>query len=255
MKYAVLGDIHSNWEALSVVLDDAVRHEVDAYVSVGDIVGYGADPAKCLAALRKLDCTCVRGNHDHFCAYPSGMQALSQIATAAIVWTCRQLDAKQLLYLSRLEKMVVHDSFTLVHNTLDNSDEWKYPASISDAEDNFALQTTQICFCGHTHVPVVFEKHEQVSVRHFKKEALNLRCVTSGMSEIMALEPDSQYLINVGSVGQPRDRDPRAAYMIYDSLDTTIELHRLPYDIESTRRKITEAKLPQWLGARLGVGK
>lgn len=255
MKYAILGDIHGNWEALSVVLADAREQGVTAYVSVGDIVGYNAAPVQCIDAVRELDCLCVRGNHDHFCMSPFGLHDLSQIAAAGVMWTRGQLDEERRQYLGELERQAVVEGFTLVHNSLDNSTDWKYVVTVSDAEAHFGLQTTRVCFHGHTHVPVVFEKRNCVTVRYFRGVGSIPGSTTSVASTKLKLDFDVQYFINVGSVGQPRDRDPRAAYLIYDMQTELIELRRLPYDIRAARGRISEAKLPQWLGLRLGIGR
>lgn len=254
MKYAILGDIHANWPALNVVLDDALREEVSAFASVGDIVGYNPDPVRCIDMVRDMGCTCVLGNHDHFCIRSFGKNDLSQLAAAGVHWARKHLASKHLRYLEGLDKSKIVDGFTLVHATLDSGKKWPYIISAADAAKSFAHQETQVCFCGHTHVPVMFELRDTVTVRHFKRHELDMKNVNTQSSEKVRLDPDTRYLVNTGSVGQPRDRDPRAAYIIFDPDRAELEIRRLPYNIESTRRRIASARLPKWLGARLGLG-
>jgi diadenosine tetraphosphatase ApaH/serine/threonine PP2A family protein phosphatase len=254
MRYAILGDIHGNWPALNVALDDALQQGVTKFASVGDLVGYNPDPVRCVNMVRDMGFVCVKGNHDHFCAHAFGPNDLSPLAAAGILWTRNQLDARQLQYLDALQRTVTMDGFTLVHDTLDRQEEWQYVACIEDAARSLGCQETPVCFNGHTHVPVMFEMREQVTIRFFRRDELDMKHVTLTSSETVPLDPCARYFVNVGSVGQPRDRDPRAAYVIYDSDRFELVMRRLPYDVEATRRRIASAKLPPWLGARLGVG-
>ncbi len=254
MRYAVLGDVHSNLEALLAVLEDAHGQGVASYLQVGDIVGYNADPGRCIDVLRHLNCHCVLGNHDFFCVNPYTPDDLSQFAIAGVLYARRELESSHLEFLAGLPRVSVFDGITVVHNTLRPDHDWDYVTSIPDAEESFAHQSTPVCFFGHTHVPIVFEKNGGVSVSYFQEGRYDAERVEAETTMAMELCADHQYLVNVGSVGQPRDRDPRAAYMIFDADKYTLELRRIPYDIAATREKITDARLPQWLGLRLGVG-
>ena len=238
-RYAILGDLHSNWEALTAVLDDAGQQRIDAYVCVGDLVGYNPDPVRCLDRIRELNCVCVRGNHDHYCAFGGGGMSLASHAAAAIDWTRQQLSAAQLKYLSELQMTVRIGGFAVVHNTLRISSAWDYVFTENDAEESMRYQEAHVCFHGHTHLPVVFEQTD---------------CVTRKAYQKLKLNRDRKYFVNVGSVGQPRDRDPRAAYVVYDTGTAEIELHRIPYDVRVTQEKIREADLPEWLALRIGLG-
>ncbi|MGQ9660932.1 MAG: metallophosphoesterase family protein [Kiritimatiellia bacterium] len=239
MRYAILGDIHANWEALSSVLEDATRQGVTAWVCVGDIVGYNADPCRCVDKIIELGCTCVQGNHDYLCVQPIGHRDLSPLAAAALRWSRAQLLRPQIEFLASLPRVWVKD-FTLVHNSLDDTQNWNYVFNAQDAQASFRHQTTQVGFHGHTHIPAIFvESNGRVSLRHGPR---------------LRLRPNARYFINVGSVGQPRDRNWQAAYVIYDEDAKTIELRRVDYNIQETQRKILEAGLPDLLALRLLLG-
>lgn len=239
-KYAILGDIHGNWEALSAVLADADQQGVDAYVCVGDIVGYNADPALCLDRIRELNAITVRGNHDHYCSHDECLEDFHPLAANVVDWTRHQLSKSQVAFLKGLPLSQMIDGFGIVHSTLDMPDKWGYVFDTLDAESHFNYQASSVCFYGHTHVPVVFEKAGRVVRQEFSKVK-----VTMG----------KKYFINVGSVGQPRDGDPRCAYTIYDLKHKVIELRRLEYDIATTQEKIRKVGLPERLARRLQLGK
>jgi len=240
MRYAILGDVHSNWEALSAVLEDAAELGVSAYVSIGDIVGYNPDPARCMDKLNALGCITVRGNHDHYCAHsPGGASALAAAAAIAVTWTRRQLDDEHVRSLRDLPLSARVEDFTIVHNTLSRTAQWNYVFNTAEAAEHFDKQDTQVCFHGHTHVPVAWKKRGRVTVRVYHR---------------LKIAEGTRYFINVGSVGQPRDRDPCAAYAVYDLEAREVELRRVSYDIAATQAKIVKAGLPEWLAVRLSLG-
>jgi predicted phosphodiesterase len=238
-RYAVLGDIHGNWEALSAVLDDAQSLGVTAYVCVGDLVGYNANPAECLRRIRELDILCVRGNHDHYCSHDECIRDFHPLAANVVDWTRGQLNEDEVSFLRDLKMTRIVSGFTLVHSTLDMPDKWGYVFDELEAESHFNYQSTTVCFYGHTHQPVIFEKAGYVRRIGGHKTSVAL---------------GKKYFINVGSVGQPRDGDPRSAYGIYDLGTKTVELRRVEYDIPSTQKKIIAAGLPERLAMRLAVG-
>jgi len=240
VRYAILGDIHGNWEALGAVLADIRRSGVDQHVCVGDIVGYNPDPARCLEQVRDLGTLVVQGNHDFFTVHPPGAMDMSAVAAAAIEWTCANLEDDHRQYLAGLPKNRTFDDVSVVHNTLEQTRHWQYVLGVDDANRSFAHQDSGVCFIGHTHVPVVFKK----------KKGL----VTIARYKTIELDPDSKFLVNVGSVGQPRDRDPRAAYVIYDSDTRQVALKRVAYEVGRTQEKIRKAGLPLWLALRLAFG-
>jgi predicted phosphodiesterase len=239
-KYAILGDIHSNWEALTAVLADAESHGADTYVCVGDIVGYNANPAECLEKIRSLCVAVVRGNHDHYVSHDECLEDFHPLAANVIDWTRRQLSREQIQYLKNLRLSRMVDGFTIVHSTLDMPEKWGYVIDALDADANFNYQTSSVCFHGHTHVPVVFERQGRVVRSSFTtfNTTLGRKC-----------------FINTGSVGQPRDGDPRASYLIYEPSARRVDLRRVEYDVATTQRKIIEAGLPERLARRLEQGK
>ena len=239
-RYAILGDIHSNWEALTAVLADAKEQGVTDYVCIGDIVGYNADPALCLDKIRELNATCVRGNHDHYCSYDERLDDFHPLAANVIDWTRKQLSEEQIQYLHDLKISRMVAGFAIVHSTLDLPEKWGYVFDSLEADAHFNYQTVSTCFYGHTHVPIVFEKDTKITRKTYKT---------------IDIELGKKYFINVGSIGQPRDGDPRAAYVIYDLNEKKVELRRVAYDIKTTQKKIKENGLPDRLAKRLAEGK
>ncbi len=239
-KYAILGDIHGNLQALEAVLADAEDHGVDTYICVGDIVGYNANPAECLEIIRERCVTVVRGNHDHYVAYDESLEDFHPLAASVIDWTRKQLTAEQIQYLRKLRFSRMVDGFTIVHSTLDMPERWGYVIDVLDADANFNYQTSSVCFHGHTHVPVVFERQGMVTRFGFTTYTTKLGC---------------KCFINTGSVGQPRDGDPRASYVLYEPGARQVVLRRVPYDIQATQERILAAGLPERLARRLEHGK
>ena len=239
-KYAILGDIHGNLEALEAVIEDAGTQGVTHYACVGDMVGYNANPKECLDRIRGLNCVSVRGNHDHYCSHDECLRDFHPLAANVIDWTRNQLSAAQIALLRDLRLVRSVDGFTLVHSTLDMPEKWGYVFDELEAESNFNYQSTAICFHGHTHVPIVFEKSGRVQRHVFAKFKVML---------------GKKYFVNVGSVGQPRDGDPRSAYAIYDLEKKEIDLRRVPYDVTTAQKKILQAGLPERLAIRLSLGR
>lgn len=240
MKYAILGDIHANLEALRAVLEDAETQHVTHYACTGDVVGYNADPKACLQLIRSLGCSTVQGNHDYYAACSESMELFTPMAQKSIHWTRRHLSAFDRKYLRRLPMIIDEESFTLVHSSLSNPRLWNYIFKRKAAEANFRNQFNQVCFFGHTHVPLAFVKDKTID---------------KGFYETLCVRPGRHYLVNVGSVGQPRDRNPKAAYAIYDLEEQTISLRRVEYDIETTQRKVRAAGLPFRNALRLENGR
>jgi predicted phosphodiesterase len=239
--YAILGDIHSNWEALEAVLADAREQGVTKFVCVGDIVGYNADPVKCLACVREECSHVVRGNHDHYVAHDECLEDFHPLAANVIDWTRSCLSDEEVQYLRGLRLTQMVEGVTLVHSTLDMPEKWGYVFDTLEAEANFNYQTSAVCFHGHTHVPVVFERTQRVRMRRdFESFSVTL---------------GAKYFINVGSVGQPRDGDPRASYVIYDPRKRAGVLRRVVYDFATTQAKIRDVGLPERLASRLESGK
>ncbi|MCE9612754.1 MAG: metallophosphatase family protein [Lentisphaerae bacterium] len=239
-RYAILGDIHSNWPALEAVMTDAFAQNVTQFLCVGDVVGYNAEPVRCLETIMELGCVTVMGNHDQYCSSSAPLDDFHPLAAEVVRWTRNQLNDQHLTFLRDLKFVRRVAGFTLVHSTLDMPEKWGYVFDALEADANFNYQSTALCFHGHTHVPVVFERQKTVHRMHFSRLQLQL---------------GTRYFINVGSVGQPRDGDPRSAYAVFDPQLKTVELRRVPYDVEATQAGIRNAGLPERLARRLVFGK
>jgi predicted phosphodiesterase len=240
MRFAIFGDIHANLEAFEAVLADAKREKCDRFICLGDVVGYNADPQACLAIVRELDCPVVKGNHDEYASSLCSLETFNPLAESAIRWTRETLTPAEKEFLTSLPLMTEVESFTIVHATLDSPGDWGYVLNQLDAAASFSRQETQVCFFGHTHSPRLFIKDGSV--------------VGFPLTEVK-IEPKKQYFINVGSVGQPRDGDWRAAYAIYDLDSKKVTLRRLKYEIEKAQAKIRKAELPLKLAERLFLGR
>ena len=240
MRTAIFGDIHANLEALEAVLKDAEEQGVTNFVCLGDVVGYNPDPIACLNKIRDMGCPTVKGNHDQDASEDHSLDTMNPVAASALQWTREQLDDDQRLWLKRLRIVRQVSDYTIVHSTLDQPVHWNYVTNRFDAMSNFSYQFTQVCFHGHTHVPRVYVKSDKV--REVPAESI-------------AIEANSKYFINVGSVGQPRDGDPRACYAIFDQAHKLIVFRRVDYDISTTQNKIREAGLPEMLADRLEEGR
>ena len=240
MKYAVFGDVHANLEALTAVLEECQRLEVESYLCIGDIVGYNADPAPCMNEIKKLPLAgVVKGNHDEQASEETELAGFNAQAAMAIEWTRNNLSSEQRNWLKKLRLTMQIGKITIVHASLDSPKRWGYIFDKLSAGASFSYQFSQICFCGHSHVPLAFEKFGTIQ---------------GGKYTEIKIQPGHKYLINVGSVGQPRDGDWRAAFVTYDSDIGLVTLHRLPYDIKKAQEKIIKAGLPERLALRLEKG-
>ena len=240
MKYAVIADIHANLEALRVVLEDAKKQNCTHYVCLGDVVGYNANPKECLDIIRDTGMPSVKGNHDEYCSSETNLEGFNPHAAEAIQWTRQQLTEEDRQWLKELKYIRLVASFQIVHATLDGPQRWGYVFDRLAAAATFTYQNTAVCFFGHTHVPVAFIRDSVVRGGTYSK---------------FKIEPGRKYFVNVGSVGQPRDGNPKAAYAIYDMDEGSVELRRLDYDISAAQAKIMAAGLPPRLAERLALGK
>ena len=240
MKYAIIADIHGNLDAFQVVLDDIRAQNATNIVCLGDVVGYNARPKECLKIVHDMNIPTVKGNHDEYCSSDSQLEGFNPHAADAVHWTRNQLDEDDKKWLRELKYTRMAANFTMVHATLDAPDRWGYVFDKLVAAASFPYQTTQMCFFGHTHVPVAFMRDTVVRGGTYSK---------------FKIDPSKKYFINVGAVGQPRDNNPKAAYVIFDMDAGTIELRRLEYDIAAAQAKIREAGLPERLAERLAYGR
>jgi predicted phosphodiesterase len=240
MRFAILSDLHANLEATNAVLADAHERECTHFVCLGDVVGYNANPHECVELVQKMDCPVVKGNHDEQAALDESSRGFNALAESAIKWTREHLTNEDKEWLRDLPmSRQVHD-FTIVHATLDTPERWDYVFNNLDAAASFPYQHTTVCFFGHTHVPGAFVRDD--GVKRLKVDELTI-------------EEAKKYFINVGSVGQPRDGDWRAAYCIYDIEKNVVEQRRVKYDLATAQKKIIQGGLPRLLADRLALGR
>jgi diadenosine tetraphosphatase ApaH/serine/threonine PP2A family protein phosphatase len=239
MNYAIISDIHSNLEAFERTLFEIDRIGVDKIVCLGDIVGYGASPNECLDIVRERQVTSIIGNHDMVACGKDEAYNFNPIARDAALWTRRELTRENRDFLFGLPHQREIGDFLVVHGAISDPDQYIF--SSSEAMMEFKLMiNTRICFFGHTHVTIYYV-YSNGSVEGF----------TDGEIEIDA---NNMYLINPGSVGQPRDRDPRASFLIYNDAEKTIRFYRLEYDIMTAQEKIIDSGLDKRLAYRLSMG-
>lgn len=242
MRYLVLSDIHSNLEAFQAVLDDA--GPVDEIWCLGDVVGYGPDPNACVDLLRSQRHICIAGNHDWATLGKLDLRDFNPDAREANLWNRKQLTSENLAYLDALPETLMHGDFTLAHGS-PRHPIWEYIIYSSTAEVNFQHFETPYCFSGHTHTPVIFRLQAN-------SEAV-ADALPPVLNEAIALGSE-RLIINPGSVGQPRDGDPRASYVLLDDEAMTLEHRRVAYPLETTQAKMLEHGLPLRLVLRLGYG-
>lgn len=239
MIIAVLSDIHANLEALEAVVADARREGAGRFACLGDVVGYNADPVACVDLVRGLPCLpCIRGNHDEMAAGDRALLGINAQAFAAMTWTRGQLDAERRAWLGGLPLLHEEPDAVYVHASLDAPQDWHYVHDAREAAASFAHQSRRACFIGHSHQPGGWRDDGQ--------------SVKRSQGESFALAAGERWLFNVGSVGQPRDHDPRASYALYDVEAGEVRLQRVAYDIAAAQAKILAAGLPEQLARRLG---
>ena len=237
MKIAIISDIHANYEALESVLEDTVNQGVDQILCLGDIVGYGPDPAKCVTTIQSLGCPVIRGNHDHDAANDRELENLNDTARISLEWTRKQLSTAQREWLGTRPFSRRVGRFAISHASLHEPEHWHYVRDLADAEHFLNLQNVPLCFIGHTHRPGYFE-HSGGIVHEVRQKN-------------HTLNDDAKTLINVGSVGQPRDGDMRASYVIFDRAERSIQFQRVDYDVARTQSRLRAQGLPEELAIRL----
>jgi len=244
LRYAIISDAHSNWDALHKVLQDLEREGVEKTIFLGDMVGYGPDPNSVVEELLAKADINLAGNHDWAALGWTDITYFNPYAKIAILWTRKVLTDSNRKNLTHLKLMVKdnEESLLFVHSTPREPEKWHYIFTLEDAEENFSTFAEKICFIGHSHYPSFIEKNErgQLAVKP---------------SPLLKLEPGCQYIINVGSIGQPRDGDPRACYTIYDSSLGSVQWKRIPYDVVKTQAKMRALGLPPYLIDRLALGR
>ncbi len=232
MRLAIISDIHSNLEALSATLRLIESESVDHIVCLGDIVGYGADPDPCVELVRGRCDVVVQGNHDAAVVRTEIADSFTANARSAVFWTHRHISPENLSYLARLPLQRTLSDILFVHASPCEPDQWHYIVDAEDAQTAFRCFTETLCFVGHSHFPGIYDQRGRIA----------------------ALHRNGRMLVNVGSVGQPRDRDPRLSFGVLDTEDWSYRNVRAPYDIETAAQKILSAELPRSLANRLFVG-
>lgn len=244
MRFAFISDIHANLEALEAVFADIERQEVDEVICLGDIVGYGANPNECAELVRQKCAYILLGNHDAAAVNLLATHHFNSHAKIAIEWTAANLKNDIRSFLLSLPLVLTRETLTLVHSTPYEPNMWYYITSLEEAAFNFQYFDTQICLVGHTHIPIiiVLDAKKEVYVHQASQVSLH------GLEE-------SKLLINVGSVGQPRDRNPDSCYAILDTTLGDFFYRRVPYNIEKTQAKMKKIKMPEFLVNRLIEGR
>lgn len=242
MKAAIIGDIHSNLEALQAVIKNIKKRRIKRTFCVGDLVGYGANPNECIELCLKEAHAIVAGNHDYAAVDKTDVRTFNPVAAEAIRWTQNNTKKENLDKLKSLKLSTTVDSILLVHASPIKPEMWNYLFSLEEFEHEFSSFKEKVCFIGHSHIPsAAFQD-------------------ANGYTDFLRENPfpliaKRKYIINVGSVGQPRDLDPRASYAIYDGNNNSIEIIRLEYNIPLAQQKIIDAGLPEVLADRLLMGK
>lgn len=240
MGFAVISDVHANLEALEAVLKDIKKRKRERILFLGDAVGYGPNPNECLETLRDTCRVLLAGNHDRAAIGRTDIEYFNEYAKAAILWTREALTEENRRFVDTLpvRTKLKKENMLLVHSTPKEPETWHYLLTLWDAEINFHYFDERICLLGHSHLPFVIERLPSGEMITYNNKA--------GLGE------NRRYIINSGSVGQPRDRDPRACYALVD--DDRVEFVRVEYRREETQRKMREAGLPQPLIERLSRG-
>ena len=232
MRLAIISDIHGNLEGLTKALEIIDTKEIDQIYCLGDTIGYGANPNECISLLRARGVPSVLGNHDQAVVNAAKAGTFNDFARQAVDWTARHLTADNLEYLSGLPYAIVAHDCTFVHASPDAPEEWNYILSVFEAQEHFRFFSTQICWVGHSHRSGIF------------CEDLKTKRVERGR----------RYIINVGSVGQPRNGDSRLSFGVFDTDRWSYEHVVSEYNVEAARRKIIDAGLPVFLADRLLFG-
>ncbi len=248
MRALILADIHANLAALNAVIDDArARGGFDAVWCLGDTVGYGPDPNRCLAIIQEYPLVVVAGNHDFAAVGKRSTDDFSYAAKASAEWTKGQLSKASTQFVENLPLTAIAETFTLVHGTLRDPLS-EYLLDEETASANFKMMETDYCIVGHSHLPFIWSESHGDQGGPIGPEFLEFT-----EDQVFPM-PESRSIFNPGGVGQPRDRDPRSSYAVYDSQEGAIRRHRVAYDIAATQEKMRKAKLPEYLIDRLNHG-
>ncbi len=239
-RVGIFSDIHGNLQALHKVLEQLDSRDVDFVVCCGDVVGYGGNPNECIEVLRERQIPTIAGNHDHAALSIIDITYFNEVAKRAITWTRTQLTPENETFLRELPMSIEVADMLFVHSSPRSPESWNYVITMGDARQGFQYFEQRVCFIGHSHTPFIVENSNN-----------NLACPDTPS---ISLKQDCRYLVNVGSVGQPRDRNPDACYAIYDREAAKIEICRVEYDLASAQDEIRTQGLPVELAERLAYG-
>ncbi len=242
MKYGFFSDVHANLEALKACIVDFRSEKLDKVYFLGDAVGYGPNPDECVKLIDEIAEVKLMGNHDYAALGLMETEYFNQYAAESMGWTKNSISEKTVEIMSDFELTYVIGEILLVHSSPREPENWHYILDMEDAEENFDFFTEKICLLGHTHRPYIVYKAESENA------------ILSNDTEVV-IEGEYRYLVNIGSVGQPRDGDPRSCYLIYDSDKGSIRLKRVQYDVKSTQKVMAKIGLPEYLIDRLAVGR
>ncbi len=239
-RIGIFSDIHGNLHALESVLGELDKEDLDYLLCCGDVVGYGGNPNECVEILRERNIPTLAGNHDYAALGQVDITYFNDIARAAIVWTREELTQDNLGWLKELPLSIEMDEMLFVHASPQDPENWNYIITMGQARIGFQHFQQMICFIGHSHTPFIVENnHGELGCPETPRVQCRNNC---------------RYLVNVGSVGQPRDRNPEACYTIFDRETRTIEIKRIPYDMSGAQETILSRGLPKELAERLAYG-
>lgn len=242
MKYAFFSDVHANLEALKAVILDFRSENIDRIFFLGDVVGYGPNPNECVELIEQVSEIKLMGNHDYAALGLMETDYFNQYAAESMSWTKSSLSKKTIEIMSDFELTAELDDLIIVHSSPKEPELWHYILDMEDVEENFKFFEQRICLVGHTHRPFIVSRNDEGS------------CTISHKQEEKIAE-NRRYLINIGSVGQPRDGDPRSCYLIYDSADKIIRFKRVAYDFNATQKLMASLGMSEYLIDRLAVGR
>ncbi len=242
MRYGIISDVHSNLEALTAVLAALDTIGIDELICLGDIVGYGPSPNECCALLRDRGCVSIAGNHDEAATSSFGIDYFSPLAREALEWNRAALTREHLDYLSELPRERRFEGFDIVHGA--PVYHFDYILDVIDAQAAFSRTEASLTFVGHSHIAEVY--YQDAGMRTYQQ-----RLMHGGRVDIA---PEYRYIVNPGSVGQPRDRNPQAAFALIDSDERFVDVRRVTYDVRGVQERIENARLPSQLGERLSIG-
>lgn len=241
MQLGIISDIHGNLEALEAVMNALKKQDVEKTICLGDLVGYGPNPNECTEIILNETDWVVAGNHDRAVTGRFPAKFFNESAFEAIKWTQKVIKEQYIKQLDNLPLILHENQILLVHACVENPSGWLYITTLDAAMRNFMLMNTSICLIGHSHVPMAFVQDISGEIQVKNTQSL-------------PIENQKRYIINVGSVGQPRDGNPKACYSVLDLKEQQYTLHRIPYNISKVQNKMRECNLPSYLIERLVEG-